>query len=437
MAPASVAEILRRHYAASRAAGRGVGGRRTGECAEIADLRALRLSSRDASTPTPRRRDLRRVTEDQLQELCSAYLAARRELRGAIARAKTRSHEGASSRPSTRTLEGARTRPCRANSGPWAPPVTEGLEPRFSPGGAVGAVSPLPRFLGVGGVDASGDPEFVVGHRHSGCPEGHGRGARRPRCFECVRRTLHPDRTGCPGEVWAWCSERPRGRPQARVRRGLEDREVSPRVERGEVSAAAEARKARGVTLGLSTDLSTGRGGQALGARYSCPPLGPTSEPRSSRICPTANSGFRLQRSTVDAILLVRSLSRRAAEGGGVSVWRLSLDIANAFNTVSWAAIERALVFHSVPLYLRRLVWDYLRGRVVSYVGRDGDGGGSRAPRRATGVRSGASAMEPGVRRGVAGGDAVTGRVARVCYADDTLVVHEAQGGSVANVSLV
>ena len=135
--------------------------------------------------------------------------------------------------------------------------------------------------------------------------------------------------------------------------------------------------------------------------------------------------GFRRQRSTVDAILLVRSLSRRAAEGGGVSV-AVSLDIANVFNTVSWAAIERALVFHSVPLYLRRLVWDYLRGRVVSYVGRDGDG----VAHVHRGVPQG-SVLGPLLWNlaydAVLRAEMPSPDVSLVCYADDTLVVATGQ----------
>ena len=169
--------------------------------------------------------------------------------------------------------------------------------------------------------------------------------------------------------------------------------------------------------------MPAGRGGQAAGARAGCPPpgsLGAAAPNLSDR-----QYGFRRQRSTVDAILLVRSLSHRAVERGGVSV-AVSLDIANAFNTVSWAATERALVFHRVPLYLRRLIWDYLRGWVVSYVGRDGEG---------------VAAVHRGVLQGSVLGpllwnleyDAVlrvampSPAVSLVCFADDTLVVASGQ----------
>ena len=122
--------------------------------------------------------------------------------------------------------------------------------------------------------------------------------------------------------------------------------------------------------------------------------------------------GFRRQRSAIHAIRLVRSLSDRAVEGGGVSA-AVSLDIANAFNTVSWVAIERALLC-------------YLRDRVVSDVGRD---------------RDGVTRVHRGVPQGSVLGpllwdlayDAVlrvempSPRVSLVCYADDTLVVASGQ----------
>ena len=387
------------------------GGRRSAYwwCAEIADLRAASVIARRRYT-NARRRDSRWVTGDVLQELRSAYSAARRELRGAIARAKTRSHE-----EFLATLnEDPWGRPYKAVSiklGPWAPPVTEGLEPRFLLEVLSALFPPSPGSWG-GWRRRFGRPGVDVGHRHSGCPEGHGRGARVRGASNAFEERCTRTGRGARASL-GLRDERPWERPQARVRRGLEDREVSPRVERGEVGAAAEARKARGVALGLSADLPAGRGGQALGARHSCPPLGP---PRSRGVPGPVRPPIRLQTAAIDGGCYPTGSDRCRAgrpRGGGVSV-AVSLDIANAFNTVSWAAIERALVFHSVPLYLRRLVWG-LPSRPGGLVRRPRRRrGGSRAPRRATGIRSGAPALEPGVRRGVAGGDAVTGRVARV-----------------------
>lgn len=81
--------------------------------------------------------------------------------------------------------------------------------------------------------------------------------------------------------------------------------------------------------------------------------------------------GFRQARSTVDAILRVRSLSDQVVSQGG-KMLAVSLDIVNAFNSLPWRAIGEALVFHRVPPYLQRIVGAYLRDRWVQYVGRDG-----------------------------------------------------------------
>ncbi|TLM46215.1 reverse transcriptase family protein, partial [Acinetobacter baumannii] len=81
--------------------------------------------------------------------------------------------------------------------------------------------------------------------------------------------------------------------------------------------------------------------------------------------------GFREGRSTVDAILRVRSLSDEAVSRGGVAL-AVSLDIANAFNTLPWTVIGGALERHGVPLYLRRLVGSYLGARSVVCTGYGG-----------------------------------------------------------------
>lgn len=82
--------------------------------------------------------------------------------------------------------------------------------------------------------------------------------------------------------------------------------------------------------------------------------------------------GFRQQRSTVDAILRVRSLSEQVVPQGGVML-AVSLDIVNAFNSLPWYAIRAALVHHRVPPYLQCIVGAYLRDRHIRYVGRDGN----------------------------------------------------------------
>ena len=64
--------------------------------------------------------------------------------------------------------------------------------------------------------------------------------------------------------------------------------------------------------------------------------------------------GFRSGRSTMDAILEVKSYAQDAvARGDGVLA--VSLDIANAFNSLPWPCIKEALIYHRVPPYPRGL----------------------------------------------------------------------------------
>ena len=83
--------------------------------------------------------------------------------------------------------------------------------------------------------------------------------------------------------------------------------------------------------------------------------------------------GFRRGRSTVDAIMRVRALTTGDAVSRGGVVLAVSLDIANAFNTLPWTCIREALRYHRVPNYLRQVVGAYLTDRAVIYPGRTGE----------------------------------------------------------------
>jgi hypothetical protein len=57
-------------------------------------------------------------------------------------------------------------------------------------------------------------------------------------------------------------------------------------------------------------------------------------------------------------------------EGVAIAV---SLDVMNAFNSISWARIVEALRHHEGPAYLVRVIEAYLSDRWVVYINRDGE----------------------------------------------------------------
>lgn len=79
--------------------------------------------------------------------------------------------------------------------------------------------------------------------------------------------------------------------------------------------------------------------------------------------------GFRKNRSTCDALMLVKSTIEETWQEGGVAIG-VSIDIQNAFNSLPWEVIRNALRRKKFPDYLRRIIGDYLHNRSIEYVGR-------------------------------------------------------------------
>lgn len=129
--------------------------------------------------------------------------------------------------------------------------------------------------------------------------------------------------------------------------------------------------------------------------------------------------GFRRGRSTVGAILRVKALAEEAVSRGDV-VLAVSLDISNAFNTLPWSCIMEALRYHQMPHYLCKIVSDYFVDRFVVYQGQN------RWCQRkmSCGVPQG-SVLGPLLWNigydWVLRGDTLPG-IRMTCYADDTLV---------------
>ena len=92
----------------------------------------------------------------------------------------------------------------------------------------------------------------------------------------------------------------------------------------------------------------------------------------------TNQYGFRKARSTIDALNLVVDTAKEAVSG---KRWRrgskrycaiVTLDVKNAFNSANWKCILNALADLEVPNYIRRVLSDYLKDRILCYDTEEG-----------------------------------------------------------------
>lgn len=74
--------------------------------------------------------------------------------------------------------------------------------------------------------------------------------------------------------------------------------------------------------------------------------------------------GFRQGRSTVDAIESLRRLKENLTEEEGI-VLAVSLDVANAFKSIPWSEIAKALKDKGVPSYIYNVMRSYFEERYI------------------------------------------------------------------------
>ncbi|XP_063372175.1 uncharacterized protein LOC134660374 [Cydia amplana] len=129
--------------------------------------------------------------------------------------------------------------------------------------------------------------------------------------------------------------------------------------------------------------------------------------------------GFRRNRSTVDAILRVKSMAHEAVTQGNV-VLAVSLDIANAFNTLPWNIIKESLRYHQVPLHLFRIIEAYLSERFITWPGQQVWGEREMSCGVPQGSVLGPLLWNVGYNWVLRGANLRGVNV--ICYADDTLV---------------
>lgn len=77
--------------------------------------------------------------------------------------------------------------------------------------------------------------------------------------------------------------------------------------------------------------------------------------------------GFRKNLSTIDALTKVKHFIEKETSQGN-TVIAISLDIKNAFNSIPWSRIRKALFRKKCPRYLRRMIHSYLSSRKIEYV---------------------------------------------------------------------
>lgn len=142
--------------------------------------------------------------------------------------------------------------------------------------------------------------------------------------------------------------------------------------------------------------------------------------------------GFRKQRSTTDAIVELREFVESAHKQRGVVI-AVGLDILNAFNSLQWADICDVLKRKNFPIYLQRIIYNYLENRNIMYTNMDGE---QMTRNMETGVPQG-SVLGP-LLWNITFDQVLRGRMEKGCrllaYADDTLIL--ATGKSVERARL-
>ncbi|KAA5557234.1 reverse transcriptase family protein, partial [Pseudomonas aeruginosa] len=335
---------------------------------EIARLRAVSIRASRRCTRHRRRRRLRRdepvAFAEEEARLHREYRAAKDALRLAIRRAKEQNME--------RLLEALEADPwgspyklVRGKLRPWAPSMTERLQPQQLRD-IVSALFPQERE---GFVDPAMDaPPEYDGEAPAEVPHITGSELRVAVRKMCAKDTA-PGPDGVHGRVWALALGALGDRLLRLYNSCLESGRFPSSWRTGRLVLLRKEGRPADTAAGYRPIVLLDEVGKLLErilAAHIIQHLVGVGPDLSAE-----QYGFREGRSTVDAILRVRALSEKAVSRGGVAL-AVSLDIANAFNTLPWSVIGAALERHGVPPYLRRLVGSYLEDRSVTCTGHGG-----------------------------------------------------------------
>lgn len=80
---------------------------------------------------------------------------------------------------------------------------------------------------------------------------------------------------------------------------------------------------------------------------------------------------FKKNTSTCDALFQVQEFIKNNIESKKIVIG-ISLDINNAFNSLKWSQIRKALRDKEIPSYIRRIIDSYLSDRSIEYPSNDG-----------------------------------------------------------------
>lgn len=82
--------------------------------------------------------------------------------------------------------------------------------------------------------------------------------------------------------------------------------------------------------------------------------------------------GFKRETSTIDAILELEKIVKPIINKGGVAI-AISIDIKNAFNSIPWPIIKKSVRDKGFPVYLSKIIDNYLTDRTIAYENSRGD----------------------------------------------------------------
>lgn len=332
--------------------------------AELARLRAVSLNARRHLSRVRRRR--RQRNSEEIARLSAAYQEAKTRLRVAIAEAKKAAWEELLS-SLNREPWGRPYRLVMSRLRPWAPPTTTVMEPELL-GRVVAALFPA--------RGPHRPPDMGISEGSQGQSEGEIPEVSEEELGVAVSRlqakNKAPGPDGIPGKIWVTALKNglePRFR--ALLTDCLRCRQFPELWKKGKLVLLRKQGRPVDSPSAYRPVVLLSEGGKLLErilyervVRH----LGDVGPDLAQN-----QFGFRRARSTIDAVAALREVVTDRVSQGGVVV-AVSLDIANAFNTLPWETIEAGLRLHGVPAYLRHTIMAYLRGRYIIYPTRDGMG---------------------------------------------------------------